>query len=460
MKSTLRNASASWWVLAGCAAALSPVAASAHFVWAEPTVDSSRGVRVFFGEYPGTREGAELLEKVSAVKVYAVGRGERKELKRTKQEADHFLYQGMGDAPVMVGSLDYGVLERPGTPAFMLRYETQLLIGDGKPQSTAGLAQLSKAETGLPLAVSFVPTSADKLTLQVTLAGKPVAADISHRGPKDEDMVAAKTTSDGRLELPLKAGGWHHLRIKADDATPVSHAGKDAKFTRTYLSLMFNAAIDSAATPRAAVQPNAEAVALLRAAHEARANWGPGFPGFTADAVYRLNGKEARGTITVKSDFTIEYALGDKAMETAVRPSFASLIMHRRGGGGAPEYQGTWRDEKPHMLGRAINLNDELGSFYRIRDRQILEVNRVMGTQRFTNTVLENESSKLGFLPRAWSVAYYEKDSNKLLRTSTTQVTWSWKGDIFLPASIQTVLAHDEGTDVSRLELTNHRLLK
>ncbi|MGV3722116.1 MAG: DUF3386 family protein [Actinomycetota bacterium] len=459
MKRSLSPSVSRWWLAAGCAAALSPVAASAHFVWAEPAVDSTGGVRVFFGEYPGTREGAELLEKVSRVRVYAVGRGERRELKRTRQEGDHFLYQGMGDAPVMVGALDYGVLERPGTPAFMLRYETQLLIGDGKPQSTAGLSQLSKAETGLPLTVSFVPTSADKLTLQVTLAGKPAAAEVSHRGPKDDDMVAAKTTADGRLELPLKASGWHHLRIKADDAKPVSHAGKEAKFTRTYLSLMFNAALDPAAAPRAAVQPNAEAVSLLRAAHEARANWRPGFPGFTADAVYQLNGKEARGTITVKSDFTIEYGLGDKELETALRPSFASLIMHRRGGG-APEYQGTWRDEKPHLLGRAINLNDQLGSFYRIRDRQILEVNRVIGSQRFTNTVLENETTKLGFLPRAWSVAYYEKDSNKLLRTSTTQVSWAWKGDIFLPATLQTVVAHDEGTDVSRLELTNHRLLK
>jgi hypothetical protein len=317
-------------------------------------------------------------------------------------------------------------------------------------------------ETGLPLAVSFTAPSTDKLVLHVTLAGKPVTAEVAHRGPKDAEMAKAVTGADGRLELPLRTGGWSHLRIKADDARPVSHAGKDARFTRTYLSLMFNAAAENGGATRAAaaVQPDAEAVTLLRTAHEARANWRPGFPGFTADAVYRANGKEARGTITVKSDFSIEYALGDKALETALRPSFASLIMHRRGGGGSPEYQGTWRDEKPHLLGRAINLNDELGSFYRIRDRQILEVNRVMGSQRFTNTVLENETTKLGFLPRAWSVAYYEKDNNKLLRTSTTQVTWTWKGDIFLPASLQTVVAHDEGTDVSRLELTNHRLLK
>lgn len=437
---------------------LVPTAASAHFVWAEPAPASSGAVRVCFGEYPEVREGAPLLEKVAGVRVFALTDGGRRELK-AKSEADHFLYQGAAGVPVVVGSLDYGVLERPGTPPFMLRYETQLLLGDGKPQTIDSLARLSRLPSSLQLGVAIQPAATDALGLRVTLAGKPVQAEVSYRGPGDTEMRTVKTSPDGRLSLPLTAAGWRHLRVKAEEEKPVTHAGKEAKFTRTYLSLMFNAAGGSVRTA-AAVQPDPEAVKVLRDAHEARANWQPGFPGFSADAVYRRNGKEARGTITVKPDYSIEYALGDKELETALRPSFGSLIMHRRGDGRTPQYQATWRGDVAHLLGRAINLNDDLGSFYRVRDRQILEVNRVMGSQRFTNTVLENESTRLGFLPRAWSVAYYDRDNDQLLRTSTTQVTWTWKGDVFLPATLQTVVAHDEGTDVSRLELTNHRLLK
>jgi hypothetical protein len=445
-------------------AVAAPTAASAHFVWAEPAPASEGVVHVYFGEYPTVREASPLLDKVQGVKLYALGAGPRRELKQLKG-TDHFRYEGAGAAPVIAGTLDYGVLEREGTPPFMLRYETLVLRGGGGPQSLQNLAKLSRVETGLALAVTLEPSATKGADVRVTLGGKPVTAEISSRGPNDADMVVTKTSADGRATLALTMPGWQHLRIKAEDGKPITVSGKEVKFSRTYLSLMFNVAaapttMQSASAKPVAVQADAGAVAVLREAHEARANWKAGFPGFTADAVYRLNGKEARGTITVKSDFSIEYALGDKELETALRPSFASLIMHRRGGGEAPNYQGTWRDTQPHLLGRAINLNDELGSFYRIRDRQIMEVNRVMGSQRFTNTVLENEATKLGFLPRAWSVAYYDRETSKLLRTSTTQVSWTWIGDVFLPATLQTVNAHDAGTDVSRLELTNHRLAK
>lgn len=457
MRHRTRYAAMKVWLFAGAAAVLAPTAASAHFVWAEPAPGSTGAVRVYFGEYPEVREGAPLLEKVAGVKVFAVNGKGRKELK-AKTEADHYLFQGSNGAPVVVGALDYGVLERDGTPPFLLRYETQLILGEGKPLSATDLARLSAVSTGLRVGVAIRPAGEDKLGLQVTLGGKPVAAEIEYRGPGDTDMHTVKTGADGKVSLPVAGPGWRHVRVKAEDQQPVSHGGKEAKFTRTYLSLMFNAAGNGKAA--AAVPGEPEAVRVLREAHEARANWQPGFPGFTADAVYRLNGREAKGKITVKPDFSIEYQLGNKELETALRPSFGSLIMHRRGDGPTPEYAGTWRDETPHLLGRAINLNDELGSFYRIKDRQILEVNRVLGSQRFTNTVLENEKTKFGFLPRAWSVAYYEKDSDRLLRTSTTQVTWTWIGDVFLPATLQTVVAHDEGTEVSRLELSNHRLLK
>ncbi|MCC2672184.1 MAG: hypothetical protein K0Q72_4656, partial [Armatimonadetes bacterium] len=357
------------WLLAGALAVGVPSAASAHFVWAEATPASEGAVSVYFGEYPTVRESSPLLDKVQAVKVYAVGAGPRRELKQVKQ-ADHFRYEGVGSATVIAGTLDYGVLERPGTPPFMLRYETLVLRGDGQPQSVEGLSRLSKVDTGLGLGVVFEPSGANAVNVRVTLGGKPVTAEISSRGPKDTEMVVTKTTAEGRAALTLAAPGWQHLRIKAEDGKPVSIDGKDVKFSRTYLSLMFNVApAQSAAAPaRATVQADPAAVRLLKEAHDARANWKAGFPGFTADAVYRLNGKEARGTITVKPDFSIEYGLGNKELETALRPSFGSLIMHRRAGGGG-DYNGTWRDAQPHLLGRAINLNDELGSFYRIRDR-------------------------------------------------------------------------------------------
>jgi hypothetical protein len=347
--------------------------------------------------------------------------------------------------------LDYGVLERPGTPPFFLRYEGQLIRGEGKPLSAAELGKWSRVETGLPLAATITPAAAGRIALQITLEGKPVRAEVTRVGSETEQKL--KTSPQGRLELPL-GKGWQQLRIMAQDAKPARFQGKEGQFTRTYLSLMFEAA--EGAAPAAA--RNEDPVQLLNEAHEARAKWGKDFPGFTADAVFEQNGRAARGKITVTADFKIQYELGDNELEAALRPSFASLVMHRQGGN--PMYRATWRDSANHPLGRAIDLNDELKSFYRVRDRQILQVNRAMGSQRFTNNVFENEETKLGYLPRFWNVAYYDNATNALLRVSTTRVTWTWAGDVFMPATLDTVNVHSGGTDVTKLVLTNHKLLK
>jgi len=447
------------WLLAGTAMAAFPSAASAHFVWVEPAPSTPGAAQVCFGEYPTLREAAPLLDKVQGVKLFALDGKSRRELKQVRGE-NHFRYDGVDRVPVVAGSLDYGVLQRDQTPPFFLRYETVLLRGEGKPLAAADIARLSQIRTDLPLSVSFKPSGAG-LQLAATLNGKPVAADVAIGNPGETELKKVRASESGTLDLPMPASGWYHLRLSAEDGKPVTVEGKEVKFTRTYLSVMFQAEKPAGgAVATAAVKTDAEAIKILKDAHEARAHWGKDFPGFTADAVYLWDGKQVKGTVTVDSELNIKYDLGNKDAETSLRPSFGSLIMHRGGDGDAPDYPANWKDNEVHPLGRAINLNDKYGSWYRVKDRQILQVNRNMGSQRFTTNVLENESGRLGFLPRAWTVSYYDNATNALLRSSTTHVTWKWIGEIFLPATIQTVNAHNESTEVTSLVLSNHRLLK
>jgi len=83
------------------------------------------------------------------------GKG-RRELKTERGET-FFRVAGMDGAPVVVADLDYGVLARPNTPPFFLRYEAQLLLGDGKPLSPEHLSTLSALKSELPLSVSLKP---------------------------------------------------------------------------------------------------------------------------------------------------------------------------------------------------------------------------------------------------------------------------------------------------------------
>jgi len=65
-----------------------------------------------------------------------------------------------------------------------------------------------------------------------------------------------------------------------------------------------------------------------------------------------------------------------------------------------------------------------------------------MGSLRFTTNVLENERTPADtFLPRAWTVSYYDRQSGALTRSSTTFATWGWVGQVFVPATLEVVSA-------------------
>jgi len=236
--------------------------------------------------------------------------------------------------------------------------------------------------------------------------------------------------------------------VKVDDGRPVTvdspEGKKEVPSTRTYLSLMFRSAVRARARRQGTV-PFAGECSGSGCRSEAGCGGGaassrcPRGAGFLGQGLPRLYGGRSAAVRRQGSaghdyrgrEYKITYALGDPNTEKALEGSFGSLIMHRRGGN--PEYAANWRDSEVHPMGRAINLNDESESFYRVRDRQILQVNRIMGSLRFTTNVLENERTPADtFLPRAWTVSYYDRQSGALTRSSTTFATWGWVGQVFV----------------------------
>ena len=83
-------------------------------------------------------------------------------------------------------------------------------------------------------------------------------------------------------------------------------------------------------------------------------------------------------------------------------------------------------DVADHPLGRAIRvLSDEFHSSYRIRDRQVIVVNREMKDIRFTITVMENEVNPEGkFLPACFVVNTWDTKTERAdqLRDASSDV--------------------------------------
>jgi hypothetical protein len=204
-----------------------------------------------------------------------------------------------------------------------------------------------------------------------------------------------------------------------------------------------------------------EATKLLADARDARASW-EGFPGFTADVEVNVEGKICRGKVEV--DHKGKVTLGgieDKPLAESSRRQLTSLVSHRLPSGDEGKTPCAFADEDAHHpLGRAIEvLNDEFHSSYRIRDRQVIVVNRTARDVRFTITVMENrQNAEKQFLPVSYVVNSWDKEGNRLRRSETFHQEWVRLGKFDLPASSMVVTAADGKLEARQLKLSNHKL--
>jgi hypothetical protein len=204
------------------------------------------------------------------------------------------------------------------------------------------------------------------------------------------------------------------------------------------------------------------ATKLLADARAARANW-DSFPGFSADLAVNVEGKITHGKLEVDSKGKVALSgFEDKGLESWTKRQMASIVSHRMDRGGDLKTPCAFlADDLHHPLGRAIQvLNDEFHSSYRIRDRQVIVVNRNMKDSRFTITVLENKlNAEKQYLPSHYVVNSWDLNTEALRSSQTFHHEWSRIGKYDLPATTMIVSATNDGKQEARqLVLTNHKL--
>ena len=204
---------------------------------------------------------------------------------------------------------------------------------------------------------------------------------------------------------------------------------------------------------------NPEATKMLADARMARAVM-KDFPGFTADMIVTVQSKEHRCTIQV--DTKGKVIIGDQL--TGPTASWAkriltSAISHRMGNPAAMKTPCAFADEDTtHPLGRLVTvLNDELHSSYRIKDNQIMVVNRLQDGSKFSITVQANHKNEEGkFLPSAYSVNYWTKDGTIEKSEAHTQ-GWVRVNSFDLPSLIRTITTTKD-VDAREIRLENIKL--
>ena len=205
----------------------------------------------------------------------------------------------------------------------------------------------------------------------------------------------------------------------------------------------------------AASEPTAEQM-MIRA-HRARAEWND-FPGLTARVTLYDGQRSQQGQLEISADGEVQLEVpGDADLAWAER-KLASLAAHRMPSGDA-EYDVSYADDdRHHPLGRLITFNeDRLHSVYRVKDDVITEVHRTMGKTRFTISVVEvQRNHQRKYLPRTYSVSYWDAEGGQLRSTDTVHLVWSRAGGFDVPQRVTTIhVGGDRTRTVQSIELSD-----
>jgi hypothetical protein len=426
-------------------------AAKGHFLFVRilPPAEGGRAAEVYFSEYASAGD-PRYVDKVAGAQFFIqTTPGEFRPLAMQKL-ADRLRGHVSIEGTLMVaGQLDYGVLTRPMLPPFLLRHYSKAVAG-----KTEEVNRMRPKGTPLEITAAF---ETGGVVLTALLNGKPVPN--ATFTTVDADLVSEdlKGDADGQVRFSPSAPGVWSVYTQHVDRTPGEHKGLSYKEVREFATLAFS-------WPLVATGADPEAVKLFEDALAARAAWHD-FPGFSAKIAADLDDRPFEGTLSVAADGTVKLDLGEDPAPRWLEEQLESITMHRAASQ-SPSAEGPkpvlrFADDHPdHPLGRLLAFEGgHFATSYRVKGKQITSVNRFLDGQNMTITVLDNEQNAEGqYLPRSYTVQYWDDASGKLARTETVQDRWTRVGRWDLPQAHTVTASGENGFSVRTFTLSEHKL--
>ena len=212
------------------------------------------------------------------------------------------------------------------------------------------------------------------------------------------------------------------------------------------------------------VQDDPKAREILQAAFAKTARWQSDFKGFQADLRINVNGKETKGTVTVKGPRDVTVAIDDTELQTWTQNQIAMIAVHR----GPRNFQDsdgkytlTLGGEEHHPLGQRIIIHgDGMGSWYRVKGNRITQINRNMPQAAFTINVEDSAVTQdQHHLTTRYTVYYFSPNDRSLKNVDSFSDTHIRVGNSDLPAT-RRIISYENGEIVVRtLTFENHKIL-
>lgn len=208
------------------------------------------------------------------------------------------------------------------------------------------------------------------------------------------------------------------------------------------------------------IRDDPEARTLLEEARRQVVVWDH-FPGFQAKLTVDRDSNRSGGEVMVLPSGKVQVELQDRETAEWAGRILRSLVNHRlkletHKHEDAPVAFGP---QDQHPQGRLVKKSDRLSSTYRIKARQIVQVNQKTEKGWLSLNVLEYTPTLHGSLPK--QVAVFQFDEKGVLATSTVftdeyvEIEGFW-----LPKSRVIITAQGGKIEVARLQFYEHRLLQ
>ena len=423
-----------------------PVRAHFLFIRIGPHAEAGRGVEVFFSVRAEAGDPL-FVPKIAHTKLWMQETPGKFQPLQVRQATDRLrAFLPSRGAVSVVGECEYGVLQRD--VAFLLQYYPKAIAGDVK--------QINRLQARPSIPLEIMPRiDGKKINFTVLYEGKPL--------PKaklitvDDDLVNEELITDSAGQATWTPEDGTHYCVYTSKI--VKEAGK--KGDRSYQEIRRFATIAFHwPLVRSGAEP--EAVAMFQKAIAARAAW-KSFPGFTANIEGTVDGRFFTGKAQIDKAGNVELKLDEETATEWVESQLGSIVLHRMASSndGPPPILRFADQDYAHPLGRLLTfVGGNFASSYRVKENQIKVVNRNIGDQNFTITVLDNIRNKENqFLPRSYVIRYWDAKTGKLNRTQTVLNQWKRIGSLDLPEKLVQISSSATGLTVRSFELSEHKLL-
>lgn len=435
-----------------CFVLASGVEAQAHFLFIHigPQAEAGRSAEVYFSEQAQAGDPT-FIDKIAHTQLWVQKMpGEFQPLKVHKAADRLRAYLPASGSVAVVGECQYGVLKRE--VPFLLRYYPKAIAG--KPEELNRLQPRKDS----PLEI-MATVEAETITFVALRQGKPIPDAVFTT--VDADLVNEELSAgpDGRATWKPTTPGRYSVYTRYVSKESGELNGKKYEEIRAFATIAFTWPLERRG-------PDAEAVVLFEEALAARAQW-QRFPGFTAQIAGDVEGRQFQGSVQVDADGGVKLDTTDKPVESWVKDQLESIAMHRIAGaqgGGSGDAKPVLQfadNHADHPLGRLLLFEGgTFASSYRVKDKQIVVVNRNMGKQNMTITVLDNDRNVEGrFLPRSYTVQFWDAATGELRRSDTIQDRWQRVGSLDLPTAHTVTTASETGLATRSFVLSKHELL-